>query len=37
LKLWLVVGTGAAVVVGAIATIVPLRRGLQAFRKLEFL
>jgi ABC-2 type transport system permease protein len=37
LKIWLVVGTGAAVVVGAVATIVPLRRGLQAFRKLEFL
>ena len=28
--------TGAAVVVGAVATIVPLRRGLKAFRKLEF-
>jgi hypothetical protein len=37
LKVWLVVGTGAAVVVGAVATIVPLRRGLRAFRKLEFL
>jgi ABC-2 type transport system permease protein len=36
LKLWLVVGTGAAIVVGAIATIVPLHRGLRAFRKLEF-
>ena len=36
LKLWLVVGTGAAIVVGAIATIVPLRRGLRAFRQLEF-
>jgi ABC-2 type transport system permease protein len=36
LKLWLVVGTGAAIVVGAIATIVPLRRGLRAFRRLEF-
>ena len=37
LKIWLVVGTGAAVVVGAVATIVPLRRGLRAFRNLEFL
>jgi ABC-2 type transport system permease protein len=36
LKLWLVLGTGAAIVVGAIATVVPLRRGLRAFRKLEF-
>jgi ABC-2 type transport system permease protein len=37
LKIWLVVGTGAAVIVGAVATIVPLRRGLRAFRNLEFL
>jgi ABC-2 type transport system permease protein len=37
LKMWLVVGTGAAVLVGAVATIVPLRRGLRAFRQLEFL
>jgi ABC-2 type transport system permease protein len=37
LRLWLVVGTGAAIIVGAAATIVPLRRGLRAFRKLEFL
>jgi ABC-2 type transport system permease protein len=36
LKMWLVVGTGAAILVGAVATIVPLRRGLRAFRKLEF-
>jgi ABC-2 type transport system permease protein len=36
LKVWLVVGTGAAVVVGASATIIPLRRGLRAFRELEF-
>ncbi len=36
LQMWLVVGTGAAIVVGAIATIVPLRRGLRAFRQLEF-
>ena len=37
LKIWLVVGTGAAMIVGAVATIVPLRRGLRAFRRLEFL
>jgi ABC-2 type transport system permease protein len=36
LKLWLVVGTGAAILVGAVATIVPLRRGLRTFRRLEF-
>jgi hypothetical protein len=36
LKMWLVIGTGAAILVGAVATIVPLRRGLRAFRKLEF-
>jgi ABC-2 type transport system permease protein len=36
LRLWLVGGTGAAIVVGAVATIVPLRRGLRAFRRLEF-
>jgi ABC-2 type transport system permease protein len=37
LKLWLIVGTGAAIVVGAVATIVPLQRGLRAFRQLEFI
>jgi ABC-2 type transport system permease protein len=36
LEMWLIVGTGAAIVVGAITTIVPLRRGLRAFRCLEF-
>jgi ABC-2 type transport system permease protein len=36
LKMWLVLGTGAAIIVGATATIVPLRRGLRAFRTLEF-
>ena len=36
LKAWLVLGTGAAIVVGAIATVVPLRRGLRVFRQLEF-
>jgi hypothetical protein len=34
--MWLVLGTGAAIIVGAVATIVPLRRGLRAFRQLEF-
>jgi hypothetical protein len=37
LKMWLIIGTGAAIVVGAIATVVPLRGGLKAFRKLEFI
>jgi ABC-2 type transport system permease protein len=37
LKMWLVGGTGAAILVGAVATIVPLRRGLLAFRRLEFM
>ncbi len=36
LKMWLVIGTGAAIIVGAATTIVPLRRGLRAFRQLEF-
>ena len=36
LKMWLIVGTGAAIAVGLVATIVPLRRGLVAFRRLEF-
>ena len=36
IRLWLFVGTGAAIIVGAVATIVPLRRGLRAFRELEF-
>ncbi|MEX2169323.1 MAG: hypothetical protein WD851_08430 [Pirellulales bacterium] len=37
LRLWLVAGTGMAIVVCAVATIVPLGRGLRAFRKLEFI
>ncbi len=37
LRIWLILGTGAAVIVGAIATVVPLWRGLRAFRKLEFI
>lgn len=36
LRMWLILGTGAAIIVGALATVVPLRRGLRAFRKLEF-
>jgi ABC-2 type transport system permease protein len=36
LRMWLILGTGAALVVGALATVVPLRRGLKAFRELEF-
>lgn len=36
LRLWLVIGTGLAIVVCAAATILPLGRGLRAFRKLEF-
>jgi ABC-2 type transport system permease protein len=36
LKIWLIAGTVAAIVVGAAATIIPLRRGLRAFRTLEF-
>lgn len=36
LEIWLVVGTAASIVVGLIATVVPLRRGLIAFRRLEF-
>jgi ABC-2 type transport system permease protein len=37
LKLWLIIGTGAAILTGAIATVVPLRKGLRAFRQLEFM
>jgi ABC-2 type transport system permease protein len=36
LQLWLIVGTGMAILVGALATVLPLWRGLRAFRKLEF-
>jgi ABC-2 type transport system permease protein len=34
--LWLVVGTGASLLIGAVATVVPLRIGFRAFRKMEF-
>ncbi|MCC7475452.1 MAG: hypothetical protein IT425_08660 [Pirellulales bacterium] len=36
LRVWLVLGTLMAIVVGGVATAVPLRRGLRAFRQLEF-
>jgi len=36
LKMWLILGTGGAVLVGALATIVPLYYGLKAFRRMEF-
>lgn len=36
LDLWLVVGTGLAVAVGLVATVLPLKRGVAAFQKLEF-
>ncbi len=35
LRLWLIGGTAASVVVGALATIIPLKRGIAAFNKLE--
>lgn len=34
--LWLVIGTAASIVLGIVATAVPLRLGLRAFRKMEF-
>jgi len=33
---WLAAGIGASLVLGAIATVVPLRIGLRAFRRIEF-
>lgn len=36
LLLWLVIGTGMAILVCAAATLIPLSRGLRAFRSLEF-
>jgi ABC-2 type transport system permease protein len=36
LRMWLIVGTSTAIAVGAVATVVPLWRGLRAFRQLEF-
>jgi ABC-2 type transport system permease protein len=36
LRIWLIGGISAALVVGVVATVVPLYRGLRAFRRLEF-
>jgi len=36
LKFWLVAGTAGSVLLGAAATIIPLRIGFRAFRRLEF-
>jgi ABC-2 type transport system permease protein len=36
LRMWLILGIIGAVVIGAIATYLPLRRGLRAFGRLEF-
>jgi hypothetical protein len=36
LRTWLIAGTAAALVTGVLATYIPLRRGLVAFRQLEF-
>ncbi len=36
IQVLLVVGIGAALVIGVVAIVVPLRRGLRAFRRLEF-
>jgi ABC-2 type transport system permease protein len=36
LELWLVLGTAAAVLLGIIATLVPMWLGLKAFRQMEF-
>jgi len=36
LETWLIGGTAAALLLGAVATVVPLRMGFRAFRNLEF-
>jgi ABC-2 type transport system permease protein len=36
LRFWLIAGLASAIVTGAVATVVPLRRGLRAFGRLEF-
>ena len=36
LELWLVAGTAASILLGVAATVVPLRVGFRAFRRLEF-
>ena len=36
LQFWLVAGTGASLVLGVLATVIPLRIGFRAFRRIEF-
>ena len=36
LQFWLVAGTAASIVLGLLATVIPLRIGFRAFRKIEF-
>ncbi|MEM6330042.1 MAG: hypothetical protein AAF790_07330 [Planctomycetota bacterium] len=36
LRVWLIVGTGLAVLTGAAATVLPLRAGIRTFNRLEF-
>jgi ABC-2 type transport system permease protein len=36
LRLWLSLGAGTAIALGLLATVLPLRWGLRAFRELEF-
>jgi ABC-2 type transport system permease protein len=36
LKLWLFGGTGLAILLGTLATVIPLRNGIRAFNRLEF-
>jgi ABC-2 type transport system permease protein len=36
LQLWLILGTCASVLLGVLATVIPLRVGFKAFRQLEF-
>ncbi len=36
LQFWLVAGTGASILLGVVATVVPLRIGFRAFRTIEF-
>ncbi|MEN1681862.1 MAG: hypothetical protein AAGJ46_19955 [Planctomycetota bacterium] len=36
LKMWMVVGSGAAVLTGLLATVLPLRAGIKAFNRLDF-
>jgi ABC-2 type transport system permease protein len=35
-ELWLIIGTAAAIILGSLATLLPMRSGLKAFRELEF-